>query len=91
MTVSETWNLLIQAARSSEARDPIFSERCLRQALERCEESTGAESAETGLCLIELAIFLQRAKKNDEADALGMRYKEILRKYADELGRSKSA
>lgn len=82
----ETWNLLIHAARASEAKDPIFSENCLRKALRFSEDLYGKESPETGLCLIELSDFLERTGKDIEAEELSKRYHQILCKYAHELG-----
>lgn len=82
----ETWNLLIHAARASEAKDPVFSENCLRKALRFSEDLYGKESPETGLCLIELSDFLERSGNDSEAEQLIKRYHEILCKYAQELG-----
>ncbi|MBX9687892.1 MAG: hypothetical protein K2X27_14395 [Candidatus Obscuribacterales bacterium] len=86
MPASETWNLLIQAARASESRNPVFSENCLRKALRSAEECHGKESAEAGLCLLELADFLERIGMFSEAESLSQRYQNILCKYARELG-----
>lgn len=82
----ETWNLLIHAARASEAKDPAFSENCLRKALRFSEDLYGKESPETGLCLIELSDFLERKGHDDEAEKLSERYHAILIKYAKDLG-----
>lgn len=87
----ETWNLLIHAARASEAKDPAFSENCLRKALRFSEDLYGKESPETGLCLIELSDFLERKGFGDEADQLSTRYHQILCKYAHELGIQKQS
>ena len=81
MPAFETWILLLQAARASEPRDPAFSENCLRKALKSAEEIQGEQSAEAGLCLAELAVFLKRNGKNDEAELLSQRYREIFRVY----------
>ena len=84
--MTETWNLLIQAARAAEKRDPGFSEGCLRQALRSAELFCGVESAEAGLCLMELSDFLERAGRQEEADELSARYCAILTNYAKSLG-----
>lgn len=82
----ETWTLLLQAARTSEPRDPVFSEDCLRRAL-RCAETTwGQESAEAGLCLIELADFLERKGRLAESETASAKYRNILCRYAGQLG-----
>lgn len=84
MSAFETWILLLQAARASEPRDPIFSENCLRKALKSAEEVQGEQSAEAGLCLAELAVFLKRNGKAAEAEQLSLRYREIFREYTRE-------
>jgi hypothetical protein len=91
MSSFETWILLLQAARSSESRDPAYSENCLRQALSSAEESQGQDSTEAGLCVAELAVFLKRIGRQVEADRLVLRYREILRSYARRLKESRTA
>ncbi len=81
MAEFETWNLLIHAARASEARDPAFSETCLRKALRFSEDLYGKESPETGLCLIELSDFLRRKGEDAEAEELSLRYQGIMVRY----------
>ena len=87
----ETWNLLIHAARASEANDPAFSENCLRKALRFTEDLYGKESPETGLCLIELSYFLERKGGAEEARELCTRYQQIATNYAQQHGLNKSA
>lgn len=84
--MQETWNLLIQAGLASEQRDPVFSESCFRKALQSSELHFGPESPEAGLCLIELADFLERRGQMDESARLSDRYRSILVNYAFRLG-----
>jgi hypothetical protein len=66
--------------------DSRNSEACFRQALSDAEDRFGDDSAEAGLCLIELCDFLERQGKNSEAELLSRRYLSILRNYAFKLG-----
>lgn len=86
----ETWTLLLQAARTSEPRDPLFSEDCLRRALRAAETTWGLDSAEAGLCLLELADFLERSGRLDESETVCSQYRAILCKYARQLGLDKA-
>ena len=86
MSAFETWILLLQAARASEPRDLAFSERCLRQALKSAEEVQGEGSAEAGLCLAELAVFLKKTGNVAEAESLSQRYRQIFRNFARDNG-----
>lgn len=78
----DSWIELLQASRASEARDLAVSENCLRLALQSASTLQGESSAEAGLCMVELAIFLKRNGKIDEAEKLSSDYKRIFGAFA---------
>lgn len=74
------WWQLLELGRVSNS--PLLIE----QALQAAEKSFGNESAEVGLCLMELAEQLVLEGKLVEAERATFRYKLILCKLAQNLG-----
>lgn len=65
-------DLQLMIARASDSEDRYLA------ALKAAEFAYGEISAAAGLCLIELADYLERSKRFEEAELVATRYREIL-------------
>ena len=78
MAAGNTWETLLLLGRARQLTGTGNPEELFRQALESAERSFGAESPEVGLCLMELADWLEKSGKQEEADSLTERYRAII-------------
>lgn len=71
-TLYDSVSLQLIFAREADTEDLYLA------AFKAAEHAYGARSAAAGLCLIELADFLERERRFDEAEQVTTRYREIL-------------
>lgn len=80
------WKLFLSAAGSNNPVEPYWSEMFLRNALEFAEMTYGEDSSQAGICLMELADFLEKWGRFEEAEEMTERYRDILCHYIEDLG-----
>lgn len=80
------WELFLFVGRSNKHVNPQSAKECFRTALSLAELKHGERSAQTGMCLIELADLLEEIGEEEEAATLTDRYRKILAELAIDLG-----
>jgi hypothetical protein len=78
MGASNTWETLLFLGRIGKLTGSHDPEDLFRQALEVSESTCGSDSPEAGLCLMELADWLENIGEQEEADRLTERYRSII-------------
>jgi hypothetical protein len=76
---TQNWERILALAQRTQSIDLLYL------ALEAAEVAFGEDSPQVGQCLIELSTLLEQSGKVEEANRATDRYREILRKYAQEL------
>jgi hypothetical protein len=83
-----TWKQFLDLGREVHLQDANLKECFIRNALVIAENTYGSESAEAGLCLMDLADFLEDEGDIEEAEIVTVRYREILSQLSVKLGLS---
>ncbi|MBX9686539.1 MAG: tetratricopeptide repeat protein [Candidatus Obscuribacterales bacterium] len=85
-TTTDNWSVLLGLASLVQKDDCGKAETIQRKALGIAEENYGEDSAEAGLCLIDLSINLDMQGRNTESDQLFEKAELILRRLAVHYG-----
>ncbi len=80
MNSSQKWQILLALAPRGGSPEIL-----LRRALNDAERAFGPDSPEAGLCLIDLADWLEQSGEYREAAVFTERYREILCRFAREM------